>query len=70
MTDDERFQMVTACKWVDLVVRDVPYVLDQKYLDEVSAGNYINVLLALEGTAQQKNVQTCCSALKVCQSDQ
>ncbi|KAJ1478798.1 hypothetical protein T484DRAFT_1960345, partial [Baffinella frigidus] len=40
MTDEERFQMVSACKWVDTVVRDVPYVLDQKYLEEVVFGKY------------------------------
>ena len=39
-TDEEREAVVKACKWVDEVVLDVPYVLDQKYLDEVVFGKY------------------------------
>ncbi len=37
-TDEERYQAVKACKWVDEVVRDVPYVLSEKYLDEFVFG--------------------------------
>jgi ethanolamine-phosphate cytidylyltransferase len=31
---------VAACKWVDEVVRDVPYVLDADYLDKVVFGQH------------------------------
>jgi ethanolamine-phosphate cytidylyltransferase len=37
-TDDERYQVIKACKWVDEVVRDVPYVLDEKYLHDFVFG--------------------------------
>eukprot|EP00002_Diphylleia_rotans_P024288 TRINITY_DN4789_c0_g1_i4.p1 TRINITY_DN4789_c0_g1~~TRINITY_DN4789_c0_g1_i4.p1 ORF type:complete len:446 (+),score=88.68 TRINITY_DN4789_c0_g1_i4:49-1386(+) len=32
MTEDERYTAVAACKWVDEVVRDVPYVMNEEYL--------------------------------------
>ena len=37
-TDEERYEVIKACKWVDEVVRDVPYVLDEKYLHEFVFG--------------------------------
>jgi len=37
-TDEERYQVIKACKWVDEVVRDVPYVLSEKYLQDVVFG--------------------------------
>lgn len=33
MNNEERTLAVEACKWVDQVVSDVPYVLDSEYFD-------------------------------------
>eukprot|EP00285_Hemiselmis_virescens_P019770 CAMPEP_0173378468 /NCGR_PEP_ID=MMETSP1356-20130122/1620_1 /TAXON_ID=77927 ORGANISM="Hemiselmis virescens, Strain PCC157" /NCGR_SAMPLE_ID=MMETSP1356 /ASSEMBLY_ACC=CAM_ASM_000847 /LENGTH=429 /DNA_ID=CAMNT_0014331543 /DNA_START=243 /DNA_END=1532 /DNA_ORIENTATION=+ len=38
--EEERLQAIKACKWVDEVVENVPYVLDEKYLNEVVFGQY------------------------------
>lgn len=35
MTEEERFVAVSACKWVDEVVRDVPYVMNPEYLEMI-----------------------------------
>jgi len=35
MTEEERYVAVSACKWVDEVVRDVPYVMNQEYLEMI-----------------------------------
>jgi len=35
MSEEERYVAVKACKWVDEVVRDVPYVMNQEYLDMI-----------------------------------
>jgi len=35
MTEEERYVAVAACKWVDEVVRDVPYVMNQEYLEMI-----------------------------------
>jgi ethanolamine-phosphate cytidylyltransferase len=35
MNDDERLTMVAACKFVDEVVPDCPYIMNKKYLDFV-----------------------------------
>src|SRR3989338_4910335 len=34
MTESERYQAVAACKWVDEVVKDAPYVTQLKMLDD------------------------------------
>src|SRR5947209_7376653 len=34
MKEEERYAAVAACKWVDEVVRDVPYYFDITYLDK------------------------------------
>lgn len=31
----ERFEMVNGCRWVDEVVTNVPYVIDEEYLKYV-----------------------------------
>jgi len=36
--ESERLAAIKACKWVDQVVENVPYVLDEKYLNEVVFG--------------------------------
>mmetsp|Transcript_27465 Transcript_27465/g.69306 ORF Transcript_27465/g.69306 Transcript_27465/m.69306 type:complete len:426 (+) Transcript_27465:159-1436(+) len=38
--ESERLQAIKACKWVDQVVENVPYVLNETYLNEVVFGEH------------------------------
>eukprot|EP01012_Entosiphon_sulcatum_P023421 TRINITY_DN2843_c0_g1_i1.p1 TRINITY_DN2843_c0_g1~~TRINITY_DN2843_c0_g1_i1.p1 ORF type:complete len:447 (-),score=111.96 TRINITY_DN2843_c0_g1_i1:277-1617(-) len=40
MNDHERYVSVESCRWVDEVVTEVPYVLNEQYLHEVVFGKY------------------------------
>ena len=32
MTDEERYEAVSHCRWVDEVVRDAPWVIDEAFI--------------------------------------
>ncbi len=34
LKDTERYQSVWHCKWVDEVVEDAPWIIDQDFLDK------------------------------------
>ena len=34
MTDKERYESLRHCKWVDEVIEDAPWVVDQTFLDQ------------------------------------
>lgn len=34
MNDKERYESVRHCKWVDQVVEDAPWIVDQEFLDK------------------------------------
>ena len=34
MTDEERYEAVSHCRWVDEVVRDAPWVIDEAFIDK------------------------------------
>jgi len=36
MSNEERAVMVENCKWCDICVRNVPYVLDQEYIEKIT----------------------------------
>eukprot|EP00123_Amoebidium_parasiticum_P005577 comp16739_c0_seq1/m.15047 comp16739_c0_seq1/g.15047 ORF comp16739_c0_seq1/g.15047 comp16739_c0_seq1/m.15047 type:complete len:393 (-) comp16739_c0_seq1:586-1764(-) len=36
MNEEERYRMVAACKWVDEIVRDAPYVTDLQMMDDMN----------------------------------
>ncbi len=35
MRDEERLEAVRGCRWVDEVVSDVPYIMNEEYLNYV-----------------------------------
>ncbi len=35
MRDEERLDAVSGCRWVDEVVSDVPYIMNEEYLNYV-----------------------------------
>lgn len=42
MTDHERYESMRHCKWVDEVIEDAPWVIDQDFLDKHKVGIYKN----------------------------
>jgi glycerol-3-phosphate cytidylyltransferase-like family protein len=36
MSDEERYLAVESCKWVDLVVKGTPYVMDSEYIKYIT----------------------------------
>lgn len=34
MTDEERYESLRHCKWVDEVIPDAPWVINQEFLDK------------------------------------
>ena len=34
MTDEERYEAVSHCRWVDEVVRDAPWVIDEAFIEK------------------------------------
>lgn len=41
MTDEERYESLRHCRWVDEVVRDAPWVITQEFIDDHKATIFI-----------------------------
>mmetsp|Transcript_12087 Transcript_12087/g.22403 ORF Transcript_12087/g.22403 Transcript_12087/m.22403 type:complete len:512 (+) Transcript_12087:188-1723(+) len=45
MNDEERCSAVKACKWVDEIITEVPYVMTQEYLDNLIKEHNIDIIV-------------------------
>jgi choline-phosphate cytidylyltransferase len=44
MNAAERYESVRHCKWVDEVVEDAPWLIDQEFLDKHKVSTYVENL--------------------------
>jgi ethanolamine-phosphate cytidylyltransferase len=45
MNDQERYEALAACKWVDEIIRDVPYKLSEEWVDGLMRDHHIDAII-------------------------